>query len=243
MSDLECPGADSAWAQFARPANLLQFLQTRPPEDPAVSWFARVRMGLPGESWPMTGDRLWWPAMQVNCRELPHLPDVLSNTALLTLFIDPGAEFLDDHTANGDGWLLRAYSSMRDLVELDEPELLPFAYPHNPRYPVSPLRPKPVGWTLIEVDYPGWETLTDMPNWRDIWTNDEDDSPPIQAEGTKIGGWPFEVQNNPWYGIDVEHVIQFDSQDTGWSWGHGGMAFIGRKPDEPAEWFLTWQTL
>ena len=228
-------------AGLARPASLMRFLRARPPEEPQASWFGRVQMMLPGEEWPSTDDRAWWPLLQVDCRELPYGPPTLAGIEFLTVFVDPTVESLGLSSGIEAGWLLRTYSSIFDLVQVAEPERQAATNPHDPRHPTPPPKAKPIDWTLINTDYPAWECLMNLPNWQDFV--DEDKERAIPVEGTKIGGWPFVIQQDPWESIAVDHVLQLDSHDdAGWSWGHGGIAYIGRRVQPPGDWLLTWQT-
>lgn len=244
MNAQDTPSIEGQWQHLARSASRMQFLQTRPPGDPLASWFGRARMALPDEDWPRFGNRLAWPLLQVNCRELPYRPDTLSDIEFLTLFVDPADPLPTVPVApNGEHWLLRTYSSISELVPLDEPALQPVARPGNPRYPVPPPRAKPVAWTFLPVDYPASETLMNLPNWRE-YESIEDDERLVPSEGTKVGGWPFPVQSDPWEAVDIEHIIQIDSHyEAGWNWGDNGMAFLGRRIDDPDTWVLTWQCL
>ena len=233
----------NSWDQLARTASLMRFLRTQPPEDPSLSWFGRVRMALPDEDWPDNGTQLMWPLLQVNCRELPYKPTGLDGVEFLALFVSPGI-LPSEGAPNGDRWLLRTYTSMTDLVEIAEPELQPYVDPNNRWYPIDPPRARAVEWTLIEKDYPAHDTLMNLPNSGEISAMVDTDDHRTPSEGTKIGGWPFAVQSNPWEFQDVEHIIQIDSHhDAGWGWADNGMGYIGRRNDASDGWIFTWQTL
>ena len=233
----------SSWDQLARSASLMQFQQTRPSEDPTASWFGRVRMALPDQDWPYDGTQLMWPLLQVNCRELPYKPSGLHGIEFITLFFSPGI-LPDEGAPNGDRWLLRVYPSLTDLVEIAEPGLHPYVDPNNRWYPIDPPRARAVEWTLIEKDYPDHDSLMSLSNWSEISALVDTEDHKTPSEGTKIGGWPFAVQSDPWESQDVEHILQFDSHpDASWIWADNGMGYIGRRNDASDGWIFTWQSL
>src|SRR5215211_5065659 len=111
----------------------------RPSDDPFASWFGRVQVALPHETWPMHANRPMTPLCQINCAELPYRPDTLADIALITLFADldkfPYGNFdaagnLEEVKANGDTWLLRAYPSLDGLVRIQQPALHSIVKPY-----------------------------------------------------------------------------------------------------------------
>ena len=144
----------------------------RPPADPFTSWFGKVNLALPGEDWPTSAARPMMPLCQFNLTEVPYRPESLSDVAFLTVFIDQ--EELPTDKANGDGWLLRTYSSLEELVPVEPPADRGY------------LKPFPIRWELIEDDFPCREDVSyhSMPpeideNYYDYFST---------QDGTKLGG-------------------------------------------------------
>lgn len=205
----------------------------RPSDDPLASWFGKVNMALPGENWPMSAGRPMMPLCQFNLTEMPFLPETLSDVAFLTLFIDQ--DELPSRKPNGDGWLLRTYSTLDGLVVFEPPPDRGY------------LKPFPIRWELINEDYPSWDdaAMLDLPpeaseDYHDLFET---------LQGTKIGGWPFTVQSEifwaPWnqHPANPEYVFQVDSESkAGWLWGDSGFGYFGRGTGDSKDvWALEWQ--
>ena len=114
-----------------RKASIAQIGGFRPPEKITSSWFGGRGVGMPGEKLPAFGDKSMFPLIQINLEELPFIPDALSNTKLLILFIN--REEIPFDKPHGDGWLIRDYGTLEWLVPLAEPEtpspIRPFSDP------------------------------------------------------------------------------------------------------------------
>ena len=106
--------------KLGRKANLMVIGGFRPPTDPLSSWFGRVRVALPHETWPSHNGKAMLPLCQINCTELPYKLDVLSDIALISVFISQ--DDLPYDTPNGEGWALRTYAAVDGLVEVGEPK-------------------------------------------------------------------------------------------------------------------------
>lgn len=96
-------------------------------------------------------------------------------------------------------------------------------------------------------DFPCWEDVSiELP--KDIGENYYDLFETL--DGLKLGGWPRLIQSEiSWAPFNLhpakpEYVFQIDSTKKGqWSWGHDGVAYIGRgtAPGKEDEWTLEWQ--
>jgi hypothetical protein len=86
--------------------------------------------------------------IQINVQELPCVPQALAETALLILFLD--IDNLPFDQPHGDGWRIREYSSLEELVPLPSPTKL------------SRVRSFPIRWRLVENEVPGWEGFCDL---------------------------------------------------------------------------------
>ena len=205
----------------------------QPPDALDASWFGRVLLGKPGERWPTHAGKPMIPLCQINCRELPYIPESLEDLAFLTLFIS--ADKLPSGTPNGEGWELRAYSSLLDLVEIAVPQLN------------SPIRAFPVRWELIEEDYPCWEDVAWElrqevgEKYHGIFEN---------IQGSKIGGWPSLIQGelfwapNNLHPANPQYVFQIDTEEKAhWAWGDTGTGYFGRGTgDSKKIWALEWDS-
>ena len=218
--------------KLGRKANLMVVGGLRPPTDPLSSWFGRVCVALPHETWPSHNGKAMLPLCQINCTELPYKLDVLSDIALISVFI--AQDDLPYDRPNEDGWALRTYAALDGLVEVGEPE------------PTSLIKPFPVKWEFIEEDFPCWEDVgievpTDVEeNYYDLFEN---------RDGSKVGGWPSLIQSEiywaPWnkHPANPEYVFQIDSEEKAhWAWGDAGVGYFGRGTGRASDqWTLAWQ--
>jgi len=226
--------------RLARPASRMLVGGFRPPDDPRTSWFGTVRVGLPDESWPEWKGRPMVGVCQINCAEAPHLPSSLGDVEMLSLFVDFTDGVPPDDSPNGEGWLLRAYSSRNALVSVTEPAI------------DGRLRPFPVRWESIPEDMPAREDLrTFLGSESDGVLEEFGELLGGPAEGSKVGGWPFLVQGELFWApfnrhpANPEYVLQIDSEyKAGLSWGDQGILYIGRGTGGSREtWTMTWQCL
>lgn len=219
-------------AQLKRSASKIIVGGFRPPEHPQASWFGRIRLAEVNEGWPMHADKPMIPLCQLNLTESPYVPSNLEDIAFLTIFIS--AQELPLDTPNGEGWELRAYSSLENLTEIVEPS-------HG-----SHIRPFPIRWELIEEDYPSHEDISiALPE-------DIDDIYYDLFEVkycSKIGGWPSLIQSEIFWApfnqhpANLEYAFQIDSEEkAGWMWGDAGVGYFGRGTGQATDnWALSWQ--
>ena len=164
--------------QLARKASKMIVGGFRPSNDPFASWFGRVKVALPHETWPMHRNRPMTPLCQINCAELPYRPESLADVAFISVFVDldefpftnvdDPADF-DPVKTNGDRWLLRAYPSMDGLVRTAEPSKRGIMKPYQrvgtvwKPYALKrvTIKPFPVRWELVEDDYPARASFHD----------------------------------------------------------------------------------
>ncbi|WP_338663495.1 DUF1963 domain-containing protein [Pararoseomonas sp. SCSIO 73927] len=210
--------ADQALAglrRLLRPASVATVGGFRPPEDPLTSWFLHGT-GRPGEALPEWRGGAMFPLLQIRVDELPFVPPQLEATAMLVLFVTLDLSLDAPH---GEGWLIREYPALDGLVPLPGPE--------------TPYRPFPVRWDAVEDDAPGWEdawSLMDLtPINRDEAASERFFSEFRRYDGTKVGGYPREVQ----HGAGVEDfVFQVGSEPkVGFMWGDRGIAYFHRPAD------------
>ena len=211
---------------ISRQAIVLDIGGFRPPDDPLTSWFGKVNVALPAESWPESNGQPMLALCQVNVKELPVMPPHLAGIEMLVVFIGPSE--LPVHAPNGTNWCLRTYDDVSKLQPLTQPDgglkLKPFA-----------MRAR-----IVERDYPCLDDAESMGVSIDDPEEYQEKYPNI--EGFKFGGWPTLIQGPvEWDGDDSEFVFQIDSNEKAhWQWGDGGVGYFGRRGDE---WLLTWQCL
>lgn len=204
----------------------------RPTTSLAASWFGRVALGAPGESWPTTDGKPMLALCQINLTELPFRPPRLDDVEMLAVFIGP--DRLPSDAANGQGWCLRAHRDISSLEPLVAPETR------------SPIKAFPMQPREIDEDMPCWDDARDVPD--ELWDDYHDLFE--TADGFKLGGWPRLIQSEifwaPWnkHPAQPEYVFQIDSTEKGhWSWGDGGVGYFGRGTAEGHRdvWTLEWQ--
>jgi hypothetical protein len=221
--------------QLRRRAIRMQVGGFRPPEPPYGSWFGRVNLALPGESWPTTEGRPMHALFQLDTRELPFRPDGLEDAEIVAAFIGPSELPVD--APDGVGWCLRAYPGAAALVPLAQ-------VPSGSSIRAFPMRPE-----VLEDDFPSRADVPlDLP---EAFEERYDELFP-NAEGFKLGGWPTHVQGEVEWAPAGDHparpryVLQVDTvAKAGWSWGHHGIGYFGRgtAPGRTGEWVLSWQSL
>lgn len=166
------------------------------------------------------------PLLQIKTDELPHRPQALESIALLNVFIGPKELPIDLPAENGNGWLLRTYSSTDGLSPLSAPA-------------ESWIRPFPVRWKLSETEGPQWEDAWGLYDLTEF--NKVDDAVKLFYDrykrhySTKVGGWPSFIQGSlgsPGY------VFQIGSEEKPrWMWGDNGNGYFSFKE---GKWFLYW---
>lgn len=218
--------------QLKRKASQMIVGGRKPSADAAASWFGRVRLARVDESWPIQGGKPMIPLCQLNLTEAPYVPPTLQDIVLLTVFIATPQLPID--TANGEGWELRAYSSLENLTEIVAPKY------------DSAIQPFPISWQLIEEDYASWEDVA-IPLPEEI-EEDYNDLFKV-ADCSKIGGWPNLIQGElEWapfnrHPANPTYTFQIQSEAKAhWMWGDTGIGYFGRGTGQAKDvWTLTWQ--
>lgn len=200
--------------QKSKKASVAEIGGFRPPDNPTTSWFGGLGVGHAGESLPIYQNHEMIPLLQINVTELPYVPPGLSDIKLLILFMNPVSIPFDK--PHGEGWLIREYKSLDDLVPLPEAKVTPI------------VRPFPVKWRLEEGETPGWEDAWDVVDLTSV--NEDEEGTEIFLEnmkndpGTKVGGYPSEIQHG--VGLDG-YVFQVGSEEKpGWMWGDNGIGYF-----------------
>jgi hypothetical protein len=230
-------------ARFMRPASVAQIGGFRPSDDPLASWAGRVCLALPGETWPTSAGEPMLAVVQLNLTEAPYVPAVLSDVALITLFVGPREMPVNE--PNGTNWELRAYGSLDGLGKLEEP--VPAQAADSKAAKGAPTRymALPIRWKQVD-DHPAREDIPAelLDEYDEL---DDSDGAPSPHSGLKIGGWPLCVQSEVgWNRVDgVEFALQVDSENRfGFTVGYGGVFYIGRRRNDGHDsWHADWQSM
>lgn len=225
MGDIEATFRDLN--RLLRKASIAEIGGFRPPANLITSWFGGKGIGLPGEQLPDYEGKELFPLLQVVTSELPFRPPQLDGITALVVFID--RVDIPLMTPHGEGWLIREYTGLDHLVPLPPSSLPPV------------VRSFPIRWRLVTDDAPGWEAAASLIDINPIADSDDatrrfwDDY--HRHQGTKLGGWPEEIQQGL---IGVENfVFQIDSNsDAGWQWGDAGIGYFMKDPD--GTWHFSW---
>lgn len=199
-----------------RPASVAQVGGFRPGADPLTSWFLKG-VSLPGEGLPVWNGQPMFPLLQIRTDELPVIPEQLKGIALLVLFHN-----LENHpfdNPHGEGWLIREYATLEGLTLLPESE--------------TPYRPFPVRWMSVNDDAPGWEDAWDIIDLSAV--NDDDQASDSffddfnRYRGTKVGGYPTEIQ----HGVgSQDFVFQVGSEEkVNWMWADNGIGYFHKSAE------------
>ncbi|MCT9843664.1 YwqG family protein [Leclercia adecarboxylata ATCC 23216 = NBRC 102595] len=199
-----------------RPASVAQVGGFRPGADPLTSWFLKG-VCLPGEGLPVWKGQPMFPLLQIRTDELPVIPEQLKGIALLVLFHNREHHPFDQ--PHGEGWLIREYATLEGLELLPELE--------------TPYRPFPVRWVSVNDDAPGWEDAWDIIDLSEV--NDDTQASDSFFDdfnrygGTKVGGYPMEIQ----HGVGIkDFVFQVGSEEkVNWMWADNGIGYFHRSAE------------
>ena len=222
----EHPSVAEVFAQIdalRRKASIAEIGGFQPPDDPRSSWFGGHAVGLPHETVPEADGGPMFPLLQVNCSELPHVPDQLRETALFVVWLSQTEIPLD--RPHGDGWLVREYPSLDGLQPLDG-----LTKP-------SHVKTLPIRWALSETESPDWEEASECVDLESVNSSeeasDEFSSRFSNHPGTKVGGYATEIQHGT--ECDASFVFQIGSEEKpNWMWVDSGIGYF-LKTDE-GEW-------
>lgn len=169
----------------------------KPTNSISESWIGRVYLYKEEEEIPKDNKgNLMLPLFQLCLDNVENVPEVLSDTKVLTVFV--ADELPTELTDNGNNWLIREYKKSDKLTikELINPE--------------SFIKPFPLSPKAIEEDYPVWDGggLTSEMEDKVLELENSgviDDYYDITENqyGHKLGGYPSFCQS----GIDLEKIM------------------------------------
>ena len=106
--------------ELKRQAIIMDVGVQEPSTDAKASWIGKVLCAKEGETWPEWEGKPMLPLAQINLTELPFKPKGLEDYAWISLFVDEEETPFDE--AQGNGWVMRAYKSLDELVPLKQVE-------------------------------------------------------------------------------------------------------------------------
>lgn len=179
----------------------------KPTNSISESWIGRVYLYAENEEIPKDSKgNLMLPLMQICLDGLPFVPNALSQTKALTVFIS--TELPVDLAENGANWLIREYKNTDELVvkELTNKDS------HLKAFPLQPV--------IIEADYPVWDD-GGIPEEIEDSIIELEDSGEIEDYydmvennyGHKVGGYPTFCQGGVFFGEDFEFLVQISSDE------------------------------
>lgn len=201
--------------------------------DPHGSWLGHVAVAAPGEKWPEFDGKPLAPLIQLRLDQMPFVPEELRNLQMITLF----AQFEEGQLGEAfryekpGAWVIRTYSSVSDLIEIERPDV-DFGFGGAP-----------LTYQLLERDTPDWE---DVDLELDEWPKKGLDR---EFRG-RVGGWPTLVQSEIYWAPHNKHpanpkyAFQIDNDpELGLMIGDAGTMYFGRGTGEHRDqWAMEWQS-
>ncbi|NSX56069.1 DUF1963 domain-containing protein [Parasulfitobacter algicola] len=201
-------------------------------ENRATSWWGGNFLGAQDEEVPVCNrsGQMMHPVLQIRVDELPEIPPAFEGLALINIWMDLqsstfwGAE-------NGNGFLVRTYTDVRNLVPLGG------GYRESSDLPTFP-----VFWRETIAEKPSWEDMAgEVPtnvarasanDWFFSSKHSSDRYHELRSKyPVKIGGWPTWIQGSNWP-KDAQFFFQVDSTDKGkMSLGDAGSFYIFKTSD------------
>lgn len=202
--------------QKLKSASIAQIGGFKPPENKLTSWFNGDGFALPDEKRPQYKGKDMICILQIRIDELQVVPEDIENAAFICVFTNQ--EVVPFDLPHGEGWLVREYSSLDNLVPLAPAEKL--------------LNTKdfPIQWHEVKNDAPGWETAWEVVNMDPINDTEAADEKFFteyeRFPCTKVGGYPAEIQ----------HIHETDGfcfqigseEKPNWMWGDNGIAYFNK---------------
>ena len=208
-----------------------------PMDSPFSSWFGHIGVLPRGEDWPKIQKISPFPLCQINTAELPYTLPQLKGIAMICVWLVCAESRWERGSCNGNGWLLRCYSSLSDLVpttyfyprlkKKDSPStffsrLLDFTHWTDYVPPCS------ITWELAD-DYPY------PPYVKNLLTDEEysiydslyfccDDPMSVEnVDVSKVGGWPTVIEFEPFgqfkHSPFLDFILQIRScPELSWGW-------------------------
>lgn len=213
-----------------RSASVAQIGGFRPDMEAVHSWFGGNFFKLPDEPWPCHENDPMVPVLQIRVDELPIAPPQFEGLALVSLFVSHGRLPVNFPSENGDGWTIRSYGALTDLVHVDPPSA------------AQVLRPFQIRWELQECEGPEWLEILEILDEPNIGLDNDFfeacHSRYHKHPFTKVGGWPATIQE-PMHNIRDPFVFQVASEEKPrWMVGDNGKMYFFW--DNDRQWSMYW---
>ena len=239
FSDAEAPtpqemqAALSRLDELATKAVLGEIGGGRPQKDNrATSWWGGNFLGAKDEAVPVCNcsGRTMHPVLQIRVDELPEAPTGFEGLSLINIWMDLQSDKYWS-ARNGDGFVVRAYADLNDLVPLGT------GYRESPELPTLP-----IFWREAILEQPSWEDMAgEVPtnvaraSAEDWFFNSRylsDSYDELRSKyPVKVGGWPTWIQGSAWP-MDAQFCFQVDSTDKGKLYlGDAGSFYVFRTVD------------
>lgn len=201
-------------------------------ENRAASWWGGNFLGAQNENVPVCNrsGRKMHPVLQIRVDELPDIPQCFEGLALLNIWMDLQSDAFWG-AQNGDGFIVRTYEELKDLVPLGA------GFKE-----ITDLPSFPIFWRETILEQPGWEDISmEVPisvarSTADDWFSKSqyltDRYYELRSKyPVKIGGWPTWIQGSNWP-KDAQFFLQVDATDKGKLYlGDAGSFYIFRTAD------------
>lgn len=209
--------------QHLLPASIAT-LKRRKQTLPTESCFGGVFAGKSDSTWPEVNGKPLEGVLQIRIKDLPFRPKELDNVALIQIFVpcdsDPQGGMVYPTDAEGDGVVVRTFSSLRGLRAVKKPYQ-------------SQIKPCRIKWSRVDNEIPSYldfiglvdaekqERFWNLKDWAKIQKRHYGNNP-----RTKVGGWPNSCQN----GLNYRgYAVQIGSEyKANFAWGHDGTAVVYR---------------
>lgn len=200
------------------------------PENDIISSFGGGFYLKSDMEWPSDDDGFMLPVIQIAVSEVPQGQSIFGDTKLVQIFIN-SKRIPAGSSKNGDGWLLKEYKDMNDLILVETPTGSE-VYKHFQ-----------IKWSTYEgIDTPCWEEAWNYFDLTEINESEELSNRFFDEFEryiyTKIGGYAAFVQS-PCRRPD-EYVFQISSEvKPRFMVGDNGKLYVC-KSKETNEWYLEW---
>lgn len=220
--------------------------------DPFGSWLGHIGAMRADERWPHWYGAPMVPLCQINTAELPVRPEIISDLALICVWMAPRNSW-EGGAANGNGWHIRCYPSLDGLMPINH-TFSRYLKSHPAGFLMLLMQfarrpePAPIKWQMVD-DYPYDSYVEDLLTPAEYKLYCDISSPgtfdPYLINEGKVGGWPSVMDLTP---IKIPPEAEFAFQlasypDIGWSWGsssseESGYGYFSRSKIDKNRWFF-----
>lgn len=222
--------------------------------NPFGSWFGHIGAIGINEEWPYWNSLPMLPLCQINTKELPIIPGIISDIALICVWMGVTKTW-PNIAPNGEGWQIRCYPSLIDLKPINysfdkfldnhllDKVLLKLK---RTKFPT----PASIQWQAVDdylYDTNESDLLTpeELKIYENIIRHEIDNDYWVSwIDESKVGGWPSIMEGQPVFKErpEIEYVFQITSyRDLGWNWGcttDRRFGYFGYSKTDKQQWFF-----